>query len=379
MKAWPHAAQQWASRRLSVRLRLTLASAALLLPSIIGIVLPIYMTRRPLSTSACVALGQNTFLGMGLAVVTWWALVLALSSAGAYWLAGWALRPVREISLAAKRINAGTLDTRLAFAGPPGEFKQLADAVDQMLGRLEHAFELQKRFVADAAHELRTPLATLRANLEVVRSDAKATLEDYLTMSAVLERTLTRLERLVADLLLLMRNELNIVMEEVALGPLVEDVLLLHEPLAEEKAVTLRLTGDGEVTVSGDGPLLARVVGNLVENGICYNRAGGTVAVTMGRDGTQAIITVTDTGLGISPKEQAHLFERFYRAESSRSRYSRGSGLGLSIVAHVVKLHDGTIEVTSVPGVGSTFTMRLPLWVAPSPFATPVRHLPGLA
>ena len=132
MKAWPHTVQHWASRRLSLRLRLTLASAALLLPSIVGIVLPIYMTRRPLSTSACVALRQNTFLDVGLVAVTWWALVLALSGAGVYWLAGWALRPVREISLAAKRINAGTLDTRLAFDGPPGEFKQLADAVSNV-------------------------------------------------------------------------------------------------------------------------------------------------------------------------------------------------------------------------------------------------------
>lgn len=296
-----------------------------------------------------------SLIGLGLA--------LALSGMGAYWLAGYALRPVREISQAIRRINASTLDTRLALNGPPDELKQLADAFNFMLDRLEHAFVQQSRFVADAAHELRTPLAILRANVEMALESANATLDDYREMNAALERALTRLERVVADLLLLAQAEEEIVRtrEEVSLEPLLEEVLLDLKPLADERQVTLRLTGETETVVHGNALLLARAFSNLIENGIRYNHPGGKVVITTYNDNACAIVTVADTGSGIAPEDQPHIFDRFYRVERSRSRHLGGAGLGLSIVAHIVQLHGGQVQVESIPGVGSTFTVRLPL------------------
>ena len=289
------------------------------------------------------------------------ALTVVVGSAGAYWLAGRTLHPVRDLIRTTHRISANTLNTHIALEGPDDEIKELADAFDAMLGRLEHAFEQQGRFVADAAHELRTPLATLRTNLEVVRADSNATLDDYWEMSATLERALTRLEQLVADLLLLAQEEREVVKEEVALGPLLEDVLLDLKPVAEEHQVTLHLNGETEMSVHGDVRLLACAFSNLIENGIRYNHLGGEVVVTIRRDDAGAVVTVTDTGIGIPPEEHAHIFDRFYRVDRSRSRHKGDAGLGLSIVAHVVHLHGGTVQVESTPGAGSTFTVRLPL------------------
>ena len=283
-----------------------------------------------------------------------------LGGIGAYWLAGHMLRPLRQISQTAQRISADTLNTRLALDGPEDELKELADAFDAMLDRLERVFEQQGRFVADVAHELRTPLTTLRTNLEIVHADPNATLEDYREMATTLERALTWLERLVADLLLLAQEETEVVREEVALGPLLEDVLLDFKSLADEHQVTLRLGGEIEMLVRGDEPLLVRAFSNLIENGIRYNRLGGEVEVTLKQVDGWAVINVADTGVGISPEEQVHIFDRFYRVDRSRARHKGGTGLGLAIVTYLVQRHGGTVQVESTPGVGSTFTVRLP-------------------
>lgn len=289
------------------------------------------------------------------------ALMAVLGSAGAYWLAERTLRPVREVSQTAKRIGASTLNTRLVLAGPEDELKELADAFNAMLDRLEGAFAQQSRFVADAAHELRTPLATLRTNLEVISTNPDVTLEDYREMVITLERALMRLERLVAGLLVLAQGEKEVIKEELVLGPLLEEVLLALTPLADERRVTLRLKGKPEVPVYGDGPLLARAFANLVENGIRYNRPDGEVVVTISDDDDWAVVTIADTGIGIPAEEQVHIFDRFYRVDRSRTWHHGGAGLGLSIAAHVVQQHGGQIQVESTPGLGSTFTVRLPL------------------
>lgn len=290
-------------------------------------------------------------------------LVSVAGALGAYGLAGRALRPVRQISQAAQRISAGNLDTRLALQGPDDELKRLADAFDGMLDRLEAAFEQQGRFVADAAHELRTPLSALHTNLEVVNANPQATSEDYRDMARAMERQLTRLERLVADLLLLATNEqpASLSHSEVALGPLIEEVLSGLQPLAEANQVALRVRGEADVTVRGDEELLVRAFSNLVENGIRYNRPGGEVAVSISRQGAWALVVVADTGIGIPAEERGRIFDRFYRVGRSRSRHQGGAGLGLSIVAHILRQHSGDVEVESVVGEGSRFTVRLPI------------------
>lgn len=312
-----------------------------------------FKSLNPLERALLVELRSISLIGFGVIAV--------LGGAGAYLLAGAALRPVRRVSKAAQLISASTLDTRLALDGPKDEIKELADTFDAMLERLQRTFELQGRFVADVAHELRTPLASLRTNLEVVSADPNATLDDYRAMAATQERALTRLERLIADLLILAKSEQPLSQNGVTLGPLLEEVFCDLKYTAGTQQVTLELAAETEVVVLGDASLLARVFSNLVENGISYNHPGGKVTVNIDRKESWAVVIVSDTGVGIAPEKQAHVFERFYRADCSRTHHSKGAGLGLSIVTAIVQQHDGRVQVESTPGIGSTFTVLLPL------------------
>ncbi len=314
---------------------------------------------NPLERALLLELRTISLIGFGL--------VALLTSACAYWLAGLTLRPIKRVSEAAKRISASTLDTRLALPGPRDEVKELADTFDSMLERLQSTFEQQGRFVGDVAHELRTPLASLRTNLEVVTSDPQATLEDYREMAATQERALTRLERLVSDLLILARSEQPADQRhefaDVALWPLLEEVCGDLRQTAEAHDITLELHNerDLDVVARGDAGLLARVFSNLVENGIYYNHPGGKVAVSLDQKASLAIIRIADTGFGIAPEQQPHIFERFYRVDTSPQCRRHGTGLGLSIVSAITQQHDGQVQVESSPGRGSIFTVVLPL------------------
>jgi signal transduction histidine kinase len=288
-------------------------------------------------------------------------LVAVLGGAGAYLLAGIALRPVRKVSAAARRISANTLDTRLAVAGPGDEVKELADTFDAMLERLGRTFEVQGRFVADVAHELRTPLASLRTNLEVVAADPGATLADYRAMAAIQERALTRLERLIADLLILATSEQPLTRSSVTLGTLLEEVIVELKTAAAAHQVACHLNSEVDVVVHGDSSLLARAFSNLVENGIYYNHPGGEVVVTLDQKDAWAFVTVADNGVGIEVEQQRHIFERFYRVARSHAQHKGGAGLGLSLVSSIVQQHGGKVQVESTPGEGSTFTVLLPL------------------
>ena len=286
------------------------------------------------------------------------AFVATMGAAGAYWLAGVALRPLRTVSETAQRITARTLDVRLAHDGPADEVKVLADALDAMLDRLDGAFAQQHRFVADAAHELRTPLATLRVHIELA-ADERTGAEEHRQTFRTLERTVRRLERLVTDLLLLTDDEERVTVEPVFLAPLVEEVFALLQPLAAQHAVRLALAGDADAMVCGNADLLTRLLLNLVENGIRYNRAEGCVTICLAANTEEIALTIADTGVGIPPDEHERIFDRFYRVDQSRSRRNGGVGLGLAIAASIVQRHGGTIRVESSPA-GSTFHVSLP-------------------
>jgi len=277
---------------------------------------------------------------------------------GAYWIAGVVLRPVKEMSKAATRITATTLSTRLRFVGAQDELKEFADAFDTMLDRMEQAFEQQSRFVADAAHELRTPLATLWANLDVTRRNTRATFDDYQKLFAVVERAVIRLEHLVAALLMLATEEQAIVREEVILVPLLEEVLEGLQPMAQSRHITLHLEAHTMASLSGDGHLLTQAFRNVVENGIRYNSPGGKSDGHIDDTPVRVAVRVTDTGMGIAQEERDHIFERFYRVE--RSRHRGGAGLGLSLVQHLLSLHNGSLSLENSSPMGSTFLVQLP-------------------
>ena len=230
-----------------------------------------------------------------------------------------------------------------------------------MLSRLENAFEQQRHFVDDAAHELRNPLSALRTNVGVVRSSPTADVDEYQRVFDSFDRTLMRLETLVENLLVLAREEQLSEPEEVLLGPMMEDVRLDIEPLAIERQVAVTLDGDLDLSVRGDPVLLRQAFSNLLDNAVRYNRSGGRAEVLVHRRGADVAITVTDTGVGIPPHEQERIFERFHRVAHPQSSRNAGIGLGLSIVSHVASLHGGKIEIESVEGVGSKFSLWLPI------------------
>ncbi len=198
-------------------------------------------------------------------------LMIILGSVGAYFLAGRALRPIYYLSQEVAEIDSGNLSKRLSVEGAVDEVSRLAEAFDNALERLDYSFEQQKRFASNAAHELRTPLAALRANLDVIHDDPWATLADYQEMAIAQEQMLARLERLVSNLLLLTRGEYESVDKEISLLPLLEEVIANLSPQAEKYQVSLRLAAQTESFLNGDDVLISSIFSNLIENGIRYN------------------------------------------------------------------------------------------------------------
>lgn len=343
--------QQWFQQRtnfFTLRLRLALWTSSLFVVLCLGLVTFINLVTALTRSHSLLAV---SFLGF---------LIVTISGGfGAYWIAGSALRPVRKMSDAVTRISAANLSTRLNFNGPHDELKELADAFDAMLNRLERAFEQQNRFVADVAHELRTPLATLQTNLDIAARNLHATYDDYCALLATIRRAVTRLEHLVVALLTLATAEQTLMQEEVVLEPLLEEVVANLQPYAESHYVTLRLVSQTEASVYGDPHLLAQVFRNLIENGIRYNHQEGSVTISIVETPEDVAIRVKDTGIGIAKEEQEHIFERFYRVDRSRSRHKGGAGLGLSIVQHLLSLHKGSIMLEHSSSDGSTFLVEL--------------------
>lgn len=291
-------------------------------------------------------------------------LVVLLGGLSAYLLAGGLLGRLRQIGAVAQRVQPRTLGERIVLTGPADELQELAQTLNAMLERLEQTVQEQRRFVADVSHELRTPLAVLQTNLDVTAENPAAGLAEYRHLAGIVQRAVLRLERLVEQLLLLARGQQPRPDDTVVLGPLLEDVVLRLQPMAEQRQVRLHLAGDAAIAVAGDPVLLTPLFRNLLENAIAYNRPDGSVTMRLERQDHTAVVTVTDTGIGIPTMALPHLFERFYRGEEARTRQPAGSGLGLAIVEQVVRQHDGTVTVMSHPGSGTTFTVRLPLTAA---------------
>jgi two-component system, OmpR family, sensor kinase len=292
--------------------------------------------------------------------------VLLLGAVGSYWLAKRAFRPMLHLTRTAREIKAGDLHRRVPVPQARDEVRDLALTLNEMIGRLDQAFTQQRRFVADASHELRTPVT-------VIRSISDVALEEPLDLEGCVEALREiggeseRLGRLINDLLTLARaDEKQVVLdyEPVRLDLLALDVAATMMPLAVERGIELRVEGLIPVTVLGDTARLIQVMIGLVDNALTYTDAGGMVTLSVEGNGTMAHFVVRDTGIGIAPEDIPHIFERFYRADPARSRVASGSGLGLSIAEWAVRIHGGFLTVESQVGQGSTFTVTLPL--APS-------------
>jgi heavy metal sensor kinase len=288
---------------------------------------------------------------------------LLLAGGGGWLLARRALRPVDQMVDTTRRISAEHLARRLETTGANDELDRLARTLNEMLERLDGAFNDMRRFSADASHELQTPLTILKGEIEVALRTARTAEEYQRILQSALEE-INRIARLVEGLLLLARADAGVLRMDsrpVDLEQLLEGVYRQISILAEPRSVRLRIASVQPLTVQGDPDLLRRLLLNLVDNGMKYTPPGGEVALSLESDGARALLRVTDTGIGLSPEEQTQIFKRFYRSAEARSGGEGGAGLGLCIARSIAEAHGGKIEVESTPGRGSTFTVLLPL------------------
>jgi heavy metal sensor kinase len=303
---------------------------------------------------------------------------LLATAAGGWWLARRALRPIDRLTTAAGAIGVTRLGDRLDDPGTGDEVAHLAATLNTMLSRIQEGVQEQRRLVDDTSHELRSPLAAMRAELDVsLRADqldppARAVLES--TREEVI-----RLSRMVDDLLTLAgadEGRLDLALTGADLGEVAGDVVRAMEPLAAAHGITLRLEA-GPAPVTGDRDRLQQAIGNLVDNAIKYSPHSAVVRIATVTEGDEAVIRVTDAGPGVAPELRERVFDRFFRADASRTRATGGSGIGLAIVRELARAHGGRAWVEPRAGGGSVFGLALPSRPsATAPSKRPVASLP---
>ena len=287
------------------------------------------------------------------------AVLALLGGVATYFISGHALRPLREFSDKIEKVQAQNLADSRIEENQVKELNQLSVSYNRMLERLSAAFEIQRQFTANAAHELRTPLALMQVQLDLYHSNGHPDNDaDTVQMIKMVTEQNDRLNKMVKTLLDM--SELQTVGrdDEIVLDALVDEVLEDLEPLAEGK--NIRLIGKcKDITMVGSDILIYRLVYNLVENAIKYNHSGGQVTVTADRKEKHVYLSVEDTGTGIPEELKERVFEPFFRVDKSRSRELGGVGLGLALVREIVRVHDGSITVKSNPSGGTIFEVVL--------------------
>ena len=287
--------------------------------------------------------------------------VMALGGAVAYFVSGRALKPLKRFTAKAERVQLQRLPEITLSEDEAVEFSRLSRAVNQMLLRLKQAFDAQQQFVGNAAHELRTPLALMQARLDLYMStDHGDSCPETAETIAMMREQTERLSRMVrtlldmSDLKAVPRND------RIQLAPMLEEVLADLSPLAEKSGVTLSQSGE-DLWITGSDVLVYRAIFNLVENGVKYNRPGGSVCAAVSRRGEEAMIEIKDTGCGIPEDFRESVFQPFFRVDKSRSREKGGVGLGLSLVWEIAHLHGGGVRVRESGEDGTAIELTLPI------------------
>jgi signal transduction histidine kinase len=282
------------------------------------------------------------------------AVVVAVAAILGWIAAGRALRPVHKITSAARAASERNLSARVALRGPRDELQELAETFDEMLGRLQAAFEGQRRFIANASHELRTPLAVMRASIDVVLDNPDSNPGDLIGMAADIRAAVDHAEHLISALLILARNERGLtIREEVDLATVAEDVIDAAAVGDRQVHATLE-----RAVISGDPVLAEHLVANLVDNAIRYNAAAGSIWISTGTTDGCSRLTVTNTGPVITVADAGSIFQPFQRLNDRASQ--DGCGLGLTIVASIAAIHGGTAVADPRPGGGLSVTVAIP-------------------
>ena len=281
-----------------------------------------------------------------------------------WYVSGLVVRPIDRITAVARRIQGTDLSRRIRLGGPPDEFRELADTFDDMLDRLDTAFEMQRHFIQEASHELRNPLAVLRTNLDVVMDDPASGPDDFRAAGEVALRATSRMSSMVDDLLLYAHHERpDIHRDPIDLASVVSETVGDFAAAAATAGVDLRAEVAERLAVVGDPVALRRGLANLLSNAIRVSDPGTSVLVAAGHDDEMVWISVRDEGPGIDPDDVEHVFQRFWRGDLPSAREHGRSGLGLAIVRQIAEGHGGQATVRSTVGVGSTFTIWLPRYV----------------
>lgn len=292
-------------------------------------------------------------------------IIILLSSVCTYFLTKKTLTPLQKLTSEVSQIQAQNLSTQLAVPNSKDEIAQLTSSFNEMLARLDNAFSTQKQFSANAAHELRTPLAVLQTNLEVFEKKQEPEIVEYRQLFTMIKEQTARLSQLVGTLLDMTNLKSVPRTDQVALEELVDEVFCDLDPVAEKAGISIHFNDSANqnlhTDVTGSYVLLYRAVYNLVENAIKYNRPHGSVSVSVKQENGQAMVLVTDTGIGISPENQEKIFDPFFRVDKSRSRAMGGAGLGLALVDSIAKEHGGTVKVLESSEAGSTIALMLPV------------------
>ena len=307
-------------------------------------------------------------------------IIILLSSVCTYFLTKKTLTPLQKLTSEVSQIQAQNLSTQLAVPNSKDEIAQLTSSFNEMLTRLDNAFSTQKQFSANAAHELRTPLAVLQTNLEVFEKKQEPEMVEYRQLFTMIKEQTARLSQLVGTLLDMTNLKSVPRTDHVSLEELVDEVFCDLDPVAEKAGISIHFddsssqdwhtdvhTPDASAlnnnirNITGSYVLLYRAVYNLVENAIKYNRPNGSVTVSVKEKNGQAMILVKDTGIGISPENQKKIFDPFFRVDKSRSRAMGGAGLGLALVDSIAREHGGSVKVLESNEKGSIIALMLPI------------------
>ena len=307
-------------------------------------------------------------------------IIILLSSVCTYFLTKKALTPLQKLTSEVSQIQAQNLSTQLEVPNSKDEIAQLTSSFNEMLTRLDNAFSTQKQFSANAAHELRTPLAVLQTNLEVFEKKQEPEMVEYRQLFTMIKEQTARLSQLVGTLLDMTNLKSVPRTDHVSLEELIDEVFCDLDPVAEKAGISIHFddsssqdwhtdvhTPDASAlnnnirNITGSYVLLYRAVYNLVENAIKYNRPNGSVTVSVKEKNGQAMILVKDTGIGISPENQKKIFDPFFRVDKSRSRAMGGAGLGLALVDSIAREHGGSVKVLESNEKGSIIALMLPV------------------
>ena len=287
------------------------------------------------------------------------AVVTLLGGILAYFVSGRALRPLRTFVAQVEKVQPNNLaDMKITEEVLP-EFRQFSDSFNQMLERLDEGFTAQRQFTGNAAHELRTPLALMQAQVELFSAEHPDVLPETADFLRLLREQTERMTQMTRTLLEMCGLQAVPCTDHIELGPMIDEIFADLAPLAEKNNITLEREGDGAMT--GSDTLIYRLLFNLTENAIKYNRPGGSVRLSVTPEPEKLLIRVSDTGRGIPEHFQRSVFQPFFRVDKSRSREYGGVGLGLSLVWEIVKLHGGTVCVENSSEAGTTVAVSLPL------------------